>query len=112
MRSGWRANWLKAEESGYRAYPRFKRRVWRRGVTMTSVTMTSGERVHEIVRVVLEACGAELVDKRAQVEAIVADHVAEIERLAAEKAVGVYREKTQEASDKVLSQTTIGSPTS
>jgi hypothetical protein len=112
MRSGWRANWLKAEESGYRAYPRFKRRVWRRGVTMTSVTMTSGERVHEIVRVVLEACGVELVDKRAQVEAIVADHVAEIERLAAEKAVGVYREKAKEASDKVLSQTTIGSPTS
>ena len=54
----------------------------------------------------------ELVDKRAQVEAIVADHVAEIERLAAEKAVGVYCEKTKEASDKVLSQTTIGSPTS
>jgi len=54
----------------------------------------------------------ELVDKRAQVEAIVADHVAEIERLAAEKAVGVYREKAMEASDKVLSQTTIGSPTS
>ena len=79
---------------------------------MTSVTMTTGERVHEIVRAVLEACGAELVDKRAQVEAIVADHVAEIERLAAEKAVGVYREKAKEASDNVLSQTTIGSPTS
>ena len=79
---------------------------------MTAVTMTSGDRVREIVRAVLEACGVELVDKRAQVEAIVADHVAEIERLAAEKAVGVYREKATEASDKVLSQTTIGSPTS
>jgi NAD(P)H-hydrate repair Nnr-like enzyme with NAD(P)H-hydrate dehydratase domain len=90
----------------------FKRRVWRRGVTMTSVTMTTGERVHEIVRAVLDACGVELVDKRAQVEAIVADHVAEIERLAAEKAVGVYREKAKEASEKVLSPTAIGSPTS
>ena len=86
--------------------------MWRRGVTMTAVTMTSGERVHEIVRAVLEACGVELVDKRAQVEAIVAEHVAEIERLAAEKAVGVYREKAKEASEKVLSQTAVGSPTS
>ena len=36
----------------------------------------------------------------------------EIERQAAEKAVVLYREKTPEATDKLLSETAIGSPMS
>ena len=73
--------------------------------------MNSAERAHEIVSAILDMCKVEFGDKRPQVEVYVQTHLDEIERRAAEKAVAVHREKTTEASDKVLSETTIGSPT-
>jgi hypothetical protein len=73
--------------------------------------MTSAERAHEIVSVIVEMCKVEFGDKRRQVEAYVQGHLDEIERTASEKAVAVHREKATEASDRVLSETTIGSPT-
>ena len=72
--------------------------------------MTSEERAHEMVSAILDMCGVELGERR-QLEAFVAGHLEEIERRAAEKAVAVYREKTIEATDKVLSQAAIGAPT-
>ena len=72
--------------------------------------MTSAERSHEIVSAILDMCGVEVRDKRRQLETFVAGHLDEIERTAAEKAVGVYREKTTEATNKVLSETAIGAP--
>ena len=73
--------------------------------------MTLDERSREIVSALVDICRAEVGDKRAQLELFVNGHLEEIERLAAEKAVVVYREKTTEATDKVLSQTAIGAPT-
>ena len=73
--------------------------------------MNSAERAHEIVSAIVDMCKVEFGDKRQQVEVYVQTHLDEIERRAAEKAVSVHREKTIEASDKVLSETTIGSPT-
>jgi hypothetical protein len=64
--------------------------------------MTSEERVHEIVSAVLDTCGIQLVDKRPQLEVLIAGHLDDVERRAAEKAVGIYRQKATEASDKVL----------
>jgi hypothetical protein len=72
--------------------------------------MTSEERSHEIVSAILDMCGVEVRDKRPQLEAFVHDHLEEIERVATEKAVSVYREKTTEATDTVLSHTAIGAP--
>ena len=72
--------------------------------------MTSAERSHEIVSAILDMCGVDVGERRAQLETFVAGHLDEIERTAAEKAVGVYRQKTTEATDKVLSDTAIGSP--
>ncbi len=73
--------------------------------------MNSAERAHEIVSAIVDMCKVELGDKRPQVETYVRSHLDEIERRAAEKAVAVHREKTTEASDRVLSETSIGSPT-
>jgi hypothetical protein len=56
-------------------------------------------------------CGVDVGDKRAQLETFINGHLEETERVAAEKAVAVYRVKTSEASDKVLSETAIGAPT-
>jgi hypothetical protein len=67
--------------------------------------MTSEERAPEIVSAVLEMCGVQLVDRRPQLEALIAGHLDDVERRAAEKAVGVYRQKATEASDKVLTDT-------
>ena len=64
--------------------------------------MTSEQRAHDIVSAVLDMCGVELVDKRPSLEAFITGHLDEVERRAAEKAVAVYRQKTTEASDKVL----------
>jgi hypothetical protein len=51
-------------------------------------------------------CGAQTDgDKRRQLEAVVTGHLEDVRRLAAEKAVVVYRDKTREADEKVLSQT-------
>jgi hypothetical protein len=74
--------------------------------------MSAHERAQEIVSAILDACKVDAADKRPQFEALVVTHLNEIERQAAEKAVVVYREKTTEATDKVLSETAIGSPTS
>ena len=73
--------------------------------------MTPEQRAQEIVSAILDACKIDAGDKRRHLEALVIDHLNEIDRQAAEKAVVVYREKTTEATDKVLSETTIGSPT-
>jgi len=73
--------------------------------------MTLEERSHEIVSAILDICGLDVGDKRARLELFVNGHLEEVERVAAEKAVVVYREKTTEATDKVLSQTAIGAPT-
>ena len=68
--------------------------------------MTIEERSRELITALLDLCGAEAgADKRRQLEAIVGDHLEEVRRLAAEKAVVVYRDKTREADEKVLSQT-------
>ena len=72
--------------------------------------MNSAERAHEIVSAIVDMCQVELGDKRPQVETFVQTHLDEIERRAAERAVAIHREKTTEASDRVLSETTIGSP--
>jgi hypothetical protein len=72
--------------------------------------MNSEERAHEIISIILEMCGVDVRDKRSQLETFVVGHLDEIERLAAEKAVGVYRQKAAEASSSVLSQTAIGAP--
>ena len=72
--------------------------------------MTSAERSHEIVSTILDMCGIEVGEQRSQLETFVAGHLDEIERTAAEKAVGVYRDKTTEATNKVLSETAIGAP--
>ena len=69
------------------------------------------ERAQEIVSAILDACRIDAADKRPQLEALVMTHLNEIERQAAEKAVILYREKTTEATDKLLSETVIGSPT-
>ena len=73
--------------------------------------MTAQERAQEIVSAILDACGIDAADKRPQLEALVMSQLNEIERQAAEKAVVLYREKTTEATDKLLSETAIGSPT-
>ena len=73
--------------------------------------MKSNERAHEIVSTILDMCGIEVRDKRPELETFVMGHLHEIERVAAEKAVAVYREKATEASSTVLSHTAIGSPT-
>ena len=73
--------------------------------------MSAEERAQEIVSAILDICRIDARDKRAQLEALVMNHLNEIERQAAEKAVIVYRTKTTEATDKVLSETAIGSPT-
>jgi hypothetical protein len=72
--------------------------------------MTSQERSHEIVSAILDMCGVDVGDRRPQLETFIAGHLDEIERTAAEKAVVVYREKTTEATTKVLSETAIGTP--
>ena len=72
--------------------------------------MTSEERSHEIVSAILDMCGVDIGDKRPQLETFVNGHLEEIERVAAEKAVDVYRAKTSEATDTVLSHTAIGAP--
>lgn len=73
--------------------------------------MTSDEKAHEIVQAIVNICGLELADKRPQIEACVKDYLDEIERRAAERAVGVIRDKATEASTKVLSETAIrGAP--
>ena len=74
--------------------------------------MSAQERAHEIVPPILDACRIDAEDKRPQLEALVMTQLNEIERQAAEKAVVLYREKTTEATDKLLSETAIGSPTS
>jgi hypothetical protein len=73
--------------------------------------MTAEERAHDIVSAILDICRIDANDKRPQLEALVMTHLNEIERQAAEKAVIIYRNKTTEATDKVLSETAIGSPT-
>jgi hypothetical protein len=73
--------------------------------------MNSEERAREIVSAIVDICRLDLGDKRRQVEACVKSHLDEMERGAAEKTVAIYREKAIEASDKVLSETTIGAPT-
>jgi hypothetical protein len=71
--------------------------------------MKIDERAHELVTVLLEMCGAQADgDKRRQLEAVVIGHLEDVRRLAAEKAVVVYRDKTREADEKVLSQTATG----
>ena len=72
--------------------------------------MTSEERSHEIVSAILDMCDVDVSEKRPQLETFVAGHLDEVERTAAEKAVVVYREKTTEATTKVLSETAIGTP--
>jgi hypothetical protein len=73
--------------------------------------MSARERAQEIVAAILDACRIDAADKRPQLEALVMSQLKEIERQAAEKAVVLYREKTTEATDKLLSETAIGSPT-
>ena len=73
--------------------------------------VTSAERSHEIVSAILDMCGVDVREKRLQLESFVAGHLDEIERTTAEKAVAVYRDKTSEASNKVLADTAIGAPT-
>ena len=72
--------------------------------------MSAQERAQEIVSAILDACRIDAADKRPQLEALVKSHLNEIERQAAEKAVVLYRAKTTEATDKLLSETAIGSP--
>jgi hypothetical protein len=72
--------------------------------------VTSAERSHEIVSAILDMCGLDVREKRLQLESFVAGHLDEIERTTAEKAVAVYRDKTSEASNKVLAETAIGAP--
>jgi hypothetical protein len=55
-------------------------------------------------------CGVDVGDKRPQLEIFVNGHLEEIERVAAEKAVDIYRAKTSEATERVLSHTAIGTP--
>ena len=74
--------------------------------------MSAQERAKELVSAILDACRIDAADKRPQLEALVMTQLNEIERQAAEKAVVLYREKTREATDKLLSGTAIGSPTS
>ena len=74
-------------------------------------TMTSEQRAHDIVSAVLDMCGVELVDKRPSLEAFITGHLDEVERRAAEKAVAVYRQKTTEAGDKVLTDIVLPSLT-
>jgi hypothetical protein len=74
--------------------------------------MKTKERAQEIVSAILDICRIDPGDKRPQLEALVMNHLDEVERQAAEKAVIVYRQKTTEATDKVLAETSIGSPTS
>jgi hypothetical protein len=71
--------------------------------------MTITERAGEIVSAVLDMCGVDLIEKRAQLEAFVTEHLEEVERRAAEKAVDVYRQKTAEAGEKVLTETSVRS---
>jgi hypothetical protein len=70
-------------------------------------SVTLEERSHEIVSAIFDICHVNVGDRGAQLEAFVSRHLEAIERLAAEKAVAVYREKTSEATDRVLSQTAI-----
>ena len=72
--------------------------------------MNAQERAQEIVSAILDAYRIDAEDKRPQLEALVVSHLNEIERQAAEKAVVLYREKTTEATDRLLSETAIGSP--
>jgi len=75
------------------------------------LSMTSEQRAHDIVSAVLDMCGVELVDKRPSLEAFITGHLDEVERRAAEKAVAVYRQKTTEAGDKVLTDIVLPSLT-
>jgi hypothetical protein len=72
--------------------------------------MTSAQRAQEIVSAILDLCGIDVGRTRSQLEALVIGHLHEVERLSAEKAVGVYRAKTAEATDKVLAEIAIGAP--
>jgi hypothetical protein len=73
--------------------------------------MTSEQRAHDIVSTILDMCGVELVEKRPQLETFIARQLDEVQRRAAEKAVAVYRQKSTEASDKVLTETVLRSHT-
>jgi len=72
--------------------------------------MNSEQRTREIVTAIVDICRIDLGDKRPQVEACIKSHLDEMERSAAEKTVAIYRDKASEASDKVFSETVIGSP--
>jgi hypothetical protein len=76
------------------------------------VFVSAQKRAQEIVSAILDVCGIDIGDKRPQLEALVMSQLNEVERQAAEKAVVLYREKTMEATDKLLSETAIGSPSS
>lgn len=69
--------------------------------------MTVKERARVIVSAVLDMCGVEPVEHRAKLEAFIAEQLEEVEQKAAEKAVGVYRQKTAEAGEKVLTETHV-----
>ena len=71
--------------------------------------MTSEQRASNIVSAVLDMCGVELVEKRPQLERFIAEQLDDVQRRAAEKAVAVYRQKSTEASDKVLTETALPS---
>jgi hypothetical protein len=71
--------------------------------------MTSEQRAHEIVSAVLDMCGVQLVERRHQLDAFVAGHLDDVGRRAAEKAVTVYRQKTAEASQEILTETALRS---
>lgn len=70
--------------------------------------MNSEERAREIVAAMIDICRIDVGEKRPQVEACVKQHLDEMERRGAEKAVAVHRQKASEASDKVFSETVIG----
>ena len=72
--------------------------------------MSLEERAKEIVSTLLDLCKIDVGPDRSRLEAVVIGHLNEVERLSAEKAVVVYRQKTTEATDKVLSETVIGAP--
>jgi hypothetical protein len=71
--------------------------------------MTSEQRARDIVSAVLDMCGVELVEKRPQLEKFIAEQLDDVQRRAAEKAVAVYRQKSTEASDKVLTEPALPS---
>jgi hypothetical protein len=72
--------------------------------------VTNEERAKEIVTGLLDICGV-AAKTRPQLERFVNDHLDEVERSAAEKAIIVYREKVAEAAMTVSTQTAIGAPT-